>query len=51
MTNSVRGAPRAAEILLYQTEDGKTLLEARFEGETVWDASMPDGSIDPDASP
>ena len=24
------------EILLYQTEDGKTRLEVQFQGETVW---------------
>lgn len=29
-------AARAAEILLYQTEDGATRVEARFEGETAW---------------
>jgi len=26
----------AGEILLYQTEDGKTRLEVKFQGETVW---------------
>jgi hypothetical protein len=24
------------EVLLYQTEDGKTRLEVQFQGETVW---------------
>ena len=24
------------EIILYQTEDGKTRLEVQFQGETVW---------------
>ena len=24
------------ELLLYQTEDGRTRIECRFEGETVW---------------
>jgi hypothetical protein len=28
-------APRS-ELLLYQTEDGRTRIECRFEGETVW---------------
>jgi hypothetical protein len=28
--------PRAAEFLLYQTEDGRTRIEVRFEGETAW---------------
>jgi hypothetical protein len=28
-------APKG-ELLLYQTEDGRTRLECRFEGETVW---------------
>lgn len=36
MTTSLGAAPRLAELLLYQTEDGKTLIEARFEGDTVW---------------
>ncbi len=25
-----------SEIILYQTEDGKTRIDVRFEGETVW---------------
>ena len=24
------------EIILYQTEDGKTIIDVRFEDETVW---------------
>ncbi len=24
------------ELILYQTEDGRTRIECRFEGETVW---------------
>lgn len=28
--------PPDSEILLYQTEDGRTRLDVRFEGETVW---------------
>lgn len=28
--------PAGGEILLYQTEDGKTRLEVQFQGETVW---------------
>ena len=28
--------PRGAEFLLYQTEDGRTRVEARFAGETAW---------------
>jgi hypothetical protein len=28
--------PRAAEFLLYQTEDGRTRIEVRLEGETAW---------------
>lgn len=28
--------PREAEFLLYQTEDGRTRVEVRFEGETLW---------------
>lgn len=26
----------ASELILYQTEDGRTRIECRFEGETVW---------------
>jgi hypothetical protein len=30
-------APRgASELILYQTEDGRTRIQCRFEGETVW---------------
>ena len=30
-------APKSAsELLLYQTEDGRTRIECRFEGETLW---------------
>jgi hypothetical protein len=28
--------PRPAEFLLYKTEDGRTRVEVRFEGETLW---------------
>ena len=24
------------ELILYQTEDGRTRIECRFEGETIW---------------
>jgi hypothetical protein len=27
---------KQSEIVLYQTEDGRTRLEVRFEGETAW---------------
>ena len=33
MTESV---PPTGEVLLYQTQDGKTRLDVRFQGETVW---------------
>jgi hypothetical protein len=26
----------ASELILYQTEDGRTRIECRFEGETLW---------------
>lgn len=29
-------APPGGEILLYQTEDGRTRIECRFENETLW---------------
>lgn len=28
--------PLSSEILLYQTEDGRTRVQCRFENETVW---------------
>lgn len=28
--------PAKSEIILYQTEDGKTRVQVRFQGETVW---------------
>jgi hypothetical protein len=31
-----RDKPGKSELILYQTEDGKSRLEVRFEGETVW---------------
>jgi len=30
------GANHVGELLLYQTEDGRTRIEVRFEGETAW---------------
>lgn len=35
MTNFTE-KPSSSEIILYQTEDGKTRIEVRMEGETVW---------------
>jgi hypothetical protein len=29
-------APAGGDFLLYQTEDGRTRIETRFQGETVW---------------
>jgi hypothetical protein len=29
-------APTGGEIILYQTEDGRTRIQCRFEGETIW---------------
>lgn len=29
-------APREAEFLLYQSDDGRTRVEVRFDGETAW---------------
>lgn len=28
--------PPAGELILYQTEDGRTRIECRFDGETIW---------------
>ena len=35
MTQSADDTPKGA-MILYQTEDGRTRIECRFEGETVW---------------
>ena len=29
-------APRGGNILIYQTEEGRTKIEVRLEGETLW---------------
>ena len=29
-------SPPGGEILLYQTEDGRTRVECRFQDETIW---------------
>ena len=29
-------APAGGDFLLYRTEDGRTRIEVRFQGETVW---------------
>src|SRR5690606_40107183 len=36
MTDPKDLALREAEFLLYQTEDGRTRVEVRFDGETAW---------------
>jgi hypothetical protein len=36
MTGPKGNAPRASEFLLYQTEDGRTRIQCRFEDETLW---------------
>lgn len=36
MSDIVPSPAPGGEFLLYQTEDGRTKLEVRFEGETVW---------------
>ena len=36
MPESGGTGPREAEVLLYQTEDGRARVEVRFEGETAW---------------
>jgi hypothetical protein len=35
VTNSTDDTPKG-ELILYQTEDGRTRIECRFEGETMW---------------
>ena len=34
--NLSSGHPPEGEFLLYQTEDGHTRIECRFEGESIW---------------
>ena len=34
--NHPKDPPKNSELILYQTEDGKSHLEVRFEGDTVW---------------
>lgn len=34
--NPPAGTPGRGEIILYQTDDGRTRVECRFEGETIW---------------
>jgi len=36
VTDSTNIAPRGAEVLLYQTEDGHTRVDVRLDGETAW---------------
>lgn len=36
MSNSEGIVRRGAEFLLYQSEDGRTRVEVRFDGETAW---------------
>lgn len=36
MKKQIALIPPSGEFLLYQTEDGRTRIEARFHGETVW---------------
>ena len=36
MTDTEGIVPQEAEILLYQTEDGRGRVEVRFVGETAW---------------
>ena len=36
MTNGTESAPGEAEFLLYQTEEGGTRVDVRFDGETAW---------------
>jgi len=33
---ALRPTESAGEIVLHQTEDGRTRLEVKFQGETVW---------------
>lgn len=36
MSVTGKDPPAAPEILLYQSEDGRTRLEVRFDGDTAW---------------
>ena len=39
-----------SEVILYQTEDGKSRLQVRFSGETAWLSLNQTGRIVPDGS-
>jgi hypothetical protein len=34
--NDYQNGPPTSEILIYQTEDGRTRIQVRLEEETVW---------------
>jgi hypothetical protein len=37
MSDETKAAPEPrGELLLYQTQDGRTRIQCRFEGETLW---------------
>ena len=36
MNQPAPSAPSGDEVILYQTEDGRTRLQVRLQGETVW---------------
>ena len=40
-----------SEIVLYQTEDGRTRVECRFENETIWLSSGPHRGVVPEGCP
>ena len=36
MSQSLPPTPSGEDVILYQTEDGRTRLQVRLQGETVW---------------
>jgi hypothetical protein len=44
-------APAGGDFILYQTEDGRTRIQCRFENKTVWLTQSPDGGAFSDNDP
>ncbi len=49
--NIPKDPSKNSELILYQTEDGKSRLEVRFEGDTVWLHTTPNGRVVPNLGP
>ena len=45
--NELAPKESGGEFLLYQVEDGRSRIEVRLQGETVWLTNQPDGRVVP----